>query len=280
MVSLAQLGPAIDVRPQFAAERAALLELLTDLRGEEWDAPTVCPGWPVRDVVAHLLHDDLRRLSRTRDRYSGGAPPAPRANLVAFLNAANQRWVTETRFLSPVLLIDLLAHTSRTIEEMWAAAELDAPSEGVWWAGIDLAPVWLDLARDFSEDWTHQQQVRDATGRPGLTEARFLDPVLDTFLRALPHTYRQVPAPPGVTVLVAVEDSERQLTWALQADSQGWTLHRDSLPQPIARVSVPAGTLWRLATGGISPDAARETIRTEGDRDLAEPLLHIVSVVR
>jgi hypothetical protein len=28
----------------------------------------------VRDIAAHLLHDDLRRLSRTRDHVEGSAP--------------------------------------------------------------------------------------------------------------------------------------------------------------------------------------------------------------
>jgi len=35
----------------------------------------------------------------------------------------------------------------------------------VSWAGPEPAPVWLDAARDFSEYWTHQQQICDATGQ-------------------------------------------------------------------------------------------------------------------
>jgi hypothetical protein len=128
MVSLAQVGPAIDVRPVFVKTRAALLDLLPDLSSQEWTAPTVCPGWMVKDIAVHLLHDDLRRLSRTRDDYSGSPAPAAGQSPVEFLNSANQRWVTETGFLSPVLLVDLLAHTSPLVEAMWAAADLHAPS--------------------------------------------------------------------------------------------------------------------------------------------------------
>lgn len=54
---------------------------------------------------------------------------------------------------------------ARALEAMWAAGDLDAPSEGVWWAGVELAPLWLDVARDCSEDGTHQQQIRDAVRR-------------------------------------------------------------------------------------------------------------------
>src|SRR3954471_1295758 len=107
VVDVAQIGPSIDVRGLVQPERTALLELLTGLDLEDWAARTVCPGWAVRDVVTHLLHDDLRRLCRTRDRYVAGPAPEPGEPLVSFLNGANQRWVVEAGFLSPVLLVDL-----------------------------------------------------------------------------------------------------------------------------------------------------------------------------
>ena len=37
------------------AERADLLALLTDFEPHQWDAPTLCAGWRVRDVVAHMI---------------------------------------------------------------------------------------------------------------------------------------------------------------------------------------------------------------------------------
>ena len=280
MVSLAQVGSAIDVRRVFVKTRAALLSLLPELSSQEWTAPTVCPGWAVKDIAVHLLHDDLRRLSRTRDGYSGGPAPAAGQSPVEFLNSANQRWVTGTGFLSPVLLVGLLAHTSALVEAMWAGADLHALSEGVWWAGIDLAPAWLDIARDFTEDWTHQQQIRDAVGRPGLTEAQFLDPLIDTFLRALPNTYRHVPAGLGESVLITIDDHGRELTWSLRAEPAGWTLHRARLSAHTARIRLPADTLWRLATGAISASAAVRTAHLEGPPQLARPLFSIVSVVR
>ena len=35
------------------AERTDLAEMLAGLRPEQWDAPTLCEGWRVREVVAH-----------------------------------------------------------------------------------------------------------------------------------------------------------------------------------------------------------------------------------
>ena len=41
-------------------ERTDLVELLASLTPEQWDAPTLCEGWRVRDVVAHVYsYDDL-----------------------------------------------------------------------------------------------------------------------------------------------------------------------------------------------------------------------------
>ena len=35
-------------------ERASLADLLDDLEPDEWEAPSLCAGWRVRDVAAHL----------------------------------------------------------------------------------------------------------------------------------------------------------------------------------------------------------------------------------
>lgn len=40
-----------------ATERRELVEFLRTLSDEEWETPSLCSGWRVRDVVAHLLYD-------------------------------------------------------------------------------------------------------------------------------------------------------------------------------------------------------------------------------
>ena len=45
---------------------ARLLELLRSLTGREWEAQTLAPAWKVKDVAAHLLDTQLRKLSRVR----------------------------------------------------------------------------------------------------------------------------------------------------------------------------------------------------------------------
>jgi uncharacterized protein (TIGR03083 family) len=43
-----------DVWTTIAAERGALATELADLTPAQWDEPSLCPGWTIRDLVAHL----------------------------------------------------------------------------------------------------------------------------------------------------------------------------------------------------------------------------------
>ena len=43
-----------DLWATIAAERGALAADLADLTPAQWDTPSLCPGWTVRDMVAHM----------------------------------------------------------------------------------------------------------------------------------------------------------------------------------------------------------------------------------
>src|SRR5690606_22099438 len=44
-----------DVMTMATQERADLAEFLTTLEPEQWGVPSLCEGWTVRDVVAHVI---------------------------------------------------------------------------------------------------------------------------------------------------------------------------------------------------------------------------------
>ncbi|WP_330331318.1 maleylpyruvate isomerase family mycothiol-dependent enzyme [Streptomyces sp. NBC_00536] len=54
MGNTTQRIPAAEIRASIAAERRELAAVLDGLSAEEWDAPTLCGGWRVREVAAHM----------------------------------------------------------------------------------------------------------------------------------------------------------------------------------------------------------------------------------
>lgn len=271
------LGPPIDVRPLFAPQQAAFASLLSELGPAQWARSTICPGWDVKDVAAHVLGDHIGRLSRHRDGYAASRP-RDGETFPAFLDRFNGEWVAAARRISPHLLIGQLQVTGDQIAQFWQAVDPDALGEAVSWADPGPAPVWLDAARDFSEYWTHHQQICDATGQTGLMSPGYVGPVIDTFMRALPRTLRDVNAPEGTALQMTVTGPGAG-EWACTRDPNRWSLRDQSPPEPAARVELDTGTAWRLCTRGISPQQAARRARIDGDHHLATAALQIVSII-
>jgi uncharacterized protein (TIGR03083 family) len=257
----------------------ALLELLSGLAPDEWELPTACAGWSVKDVALHLLGGDVGILSRRRDSYRlASATIASWDDLVAFINAQNALWVEATRRISPRLLCDLLRLTGDQVTAYFQSLDPFAIGEPVSWAGPQPAPVWLDLAREYTERWHHQQHIRDAVGRPGLAEPRYLAPALDAFARALPHTYRDMPAPEQTLVALTIAGPAGR-TWFLLRERDRWTLYVEVARQPNAAVALDQDIAWRLFTKGIDKGTARAHARIAGDVRLGAQMLEMISII-
>ena len=81
------------------AERADLLELLSGLTPEQWRAPSLCAGWSVHDVVAHVLSYDELTGRQLAGRFLRGRFRVDRVNALGL-----QEYSTRT----PAELIALL----------------------------------------------------------------------------------------------------------------------------------------------------------------------------
>lgn len=275
---LSWLGAPIEIRALFAKQHTAYIQLLRSLDDRDWVRPTGCPGWSVQDIAAHVLGDHVGRLSIQRDGHKV-LNPVDGESFPAFIARINDEWVSAARRISPKLLTDMSASTGDQIVQFWNTVEMHTLSWPVSWAGPDPAPAWLDAARDFTEYWTHQQQICEATNRIGLTEPEYLGPVLDTFLRALPHTLRCVTAPLGTTLEMTVTGPSGG-TWACTRMPDRWALRTGSRPNdPDARIELDADTTWHLCTRKITPAQAAEHARTEGNQRIATAALEIVSIV-
>jgi uncharacterized protein (TIGR03083 family) len=267
----------VQVLELFPEERAALLDLLSGLSEEEWAAPTACAGWSVKDVALHILGGDLGNLALRRDGFRGVAA-TPDEDLVAFVNRFNNEWVRAARRLSPRVVIELLGTIGPQLFAYFGSLDLSARGGAVSWAGLDPAPVWLDVAREYTERWLHQQHIREATGRHGLTEPRFMAPVLAAFVYALPLAFREVDAPPGSVVQLQIEGPAGG-NWSLAREPHGWTLYAGTPTGPDARVDINESVAWRLFTKGLTPEKAEAAVSIEGDRRLGKQVLQAVAII-
>ena len=266
----------------FPGLSAELLRVLRALAPEAWDAPTPCAGWSVRDVAAHLLGGSLGRLSFGRD----GQRPHPRfahikdyAGLLDAINAQNAEWVSAARRIPAGLLPDWLEAADAQLYEYFKCLPPFEPAGvAVAWAGDAQSPNWFDIAREYTEKWLHQQHIREAVGQPVLAERRWLFPVLDTFMRALPHTYRCLEAADGAVIAVHIS-GEAGGDWSLLREGGEWKLHTGLAPDRLALARLDQDTAWRLFTRGISPDAAAKHIAVEGNRSIGTQLLEMVSIM-
>lgn len=270
-------GPIIvtELFPQILDE---LIRLLSSLSAEDWQKPTACPLWSVKDIALHLLGGDMSILSRKRDAYSTGGPINNWRELVALINDINATWVKATRGLSPRLLCDLLRFTGTQVCEYFKSLDPFAIEGAVEWASDKPAPVWLDLAREYTERWHHQQQIRDAVSKPGLKEPLYFAPVLDAFVRALPRTYRDVRANEGALVALTIS-GESGGRWFILRENDLWTLYLDVAQEPAAEVVVDEDLAWRLFTKGVAKEEARKRVKITGDASLALKALDTVSVI-
>lgn len=255
--------------------------LLRSLDTDDWKRPTSCARWNVKDVAGHLLDTNLRRLAFHRDGYMSPDTPELRSerDLVDFINQMNDLGVKAARRLSPRLLVDLLESSGQQLFEFFRTLDPFAPAIfPVSWAGDSSSSNWFDIAREYTEKWHHQEQIREATGRPPLTSREYLFPVLDTFLRALPYAYRNTPAPAGALVRVEVTGSAGG-DWFLQEEKGQWRLLLNLAEKPLAEVQMSQDVAWKLCTKGLDKAAAEKAMRFSGNRELCQPVLNLLCII-
>ena len=272
--------PPIDAAPLLPIVEAHLLELLRSLSPEDWEKPTLAPRWSVREVACHLLDTQLRKLSMVRDGHVAVRPEIrSEADLLGFVNGLNAEGVAFYRRLSAPLLISLMEVASAQSAAFHASLDpMAAAAFPVSWAGESASPNWFDTARELTERWHHQQQIREAVGRPGILTPELYRPVLDCFLRALPHRYRTVGAPAGsLAVFTIAGDAGGR--WYLHRDAGRWRLVQGETGRRLSETTIPQEIAWRVFTKGISREAALARVVVEGDREIGLHVLGLLAII-
>jgi uncharacterized protein (TIGR03083 family) len=141
----------MSVMAQARAEREDLLDLLEGLAPEEWRQPSLCAGWTVQDVVAHVVSYDELGPRQLASRFARGRFLVDRVNAVG---------LSEYAARTPAELVELLrAHlTPRGL------------------------PAGMGGAIALTDGLVHQQDIRRPLDRPRAIPADRLRPALRTAL--------------------------------------------------------------------------------------------------
>jgi uncharacterized protein (TIGR03083 family) len=258
-----------------------LIDLLRSLSSDDWNKPTLAKQWTVKDVAAHLLDTNMRTVSLL-EGYS--LPPAAPINsyrdLVDYLNQLNATWVNALKRVSPAQIIRMMDDSNRRYVDYYASLDPFAPAiYSVAWAGEDESLNWFHIARDYTEKWHHQQQIREAVGKTEpLMSPELYYPCISTFMRGLPHTYRDVEAEEGTSIKIIVSGKAGG-SWFLSKKSGKWILKDIPDSEQDASVTLKPGVAWKLFTKGITRDIGLQESTIKGKEFLAAPLFSMVAVM-
>jgi uncharacterized protein (TIGR03083 family) len=159
------------------ASISALCRPFTD---EQWDTPTECPGWTVRDQISHLIGTE---------RMLGGKPEsAHRAPEVPYVHnpigRMNEDHVDERRGRAGA---SVLAEFDETVAERLLQLRRSTADD---FATPAQTPTGPGTVADFlhirvMDTWVHEQDIRRAVGLPGHLGGPVAEHAVDRFLTGL-----------------------------------------------------------------------------------------------
>ncbi|MGY4536431.1 hypothetical protein ACVW0P_000838 [Mucilaginibacter sp. UYNi724] len=102
---------------------------------------------------------------------------------------------------------------------------------------------------------------------------------MDTFMYALPFTYRDIKADAG-TILKITVSGDAGRNWHLQKISDGWELSKENLsPDITSEVVLSPDTAWKLFTKAISPQIAMGLSTIKSNTNLAKTVFNTIAVM-
>jgi uncharacterized protein (TIGR03083 family) len=275
-----ELAP-IDTSPLFRPLLGELTGLLRSLSPADWDRPTLAGAWRVRDVAAHLLDGELRRIAVYRDSHflPLDTPIRSDRDLSRFVNGLNASGVAWAARLSPRMIVDLLEIAGSWGAEVVERLPLDSRAIfAVSWAGETESKNWMDTGREYTEKWHHQMQIRDAVGVDRLLTPRWMEPFLDISARAFPVAFASVAAEIGTIVTFEIHGPTSG-AWSVVLDGTACRVVRGKPENPSATVRARADDAWRLLYNAVKTPGLMDRIEVTGDAELAKPMLAARSVI-
>ena len=147
------------------------------------------------------------------------------------------------------------------------------------WAAVTMTPAGPDTYGRFIrirvfDCWLHEQDIRDAVGRPGDESGLAVEVTLDEMTTALGFVVgKKAGAQPGDRVTFALTDGGavvRQIH--VEVVERAMVVDRLHLPATVV-LTMPVGVMTRRCAGRVRPDELLDQIVIDGDEDLAHKIL-------
>jgi uncharacterized protein (TIGR03083 family) len=236
---------------------------------EEWELPSECPGWSVRDVLAHMVGTESSLLGE-----DSPAPVSTADHVHNAVGARNEGWVASLRPQSgPALLDKFREVTSRRLRDLrsWPTERFDE---------VGPSPVGNVPYREFMQVrvmdcWVHEQDMRVATARPGHREGPAAELAVDRLVSAMPFVVgKQAGAPEGSSVCFELTGTPSRRVDVVVRDGRA-AMGMPPETEPTTRVRMDSEVFWRLGCGRVTSDAVigAGLVDVAGDEELARRVL-------
>ncbi|WP_167502424.1 maleylpyruvate isomerase family mycothiol-dependent enzyme [Streptomyces malaysiensis] len=248
----------------------AITELVNPLAESEWNRPTECPGWSVRDVVSHVIGLECEMLGDPRPIHS---LPRDLYHVTNELSRYMEVQVDVRRcHTAPEMTSELEYTIIRRGRQL--RNEKRSPETMVRWPGGTEVTLGEALTRRAFDAWVHEQDLRRALNKPGNLDSPGASITRDLLLSALPKVVaKDAGAAPHSAVVFDVHGPmEFMRTVRVGPDGRG-TIDGSVSLGPTVTVTLDWETYVRLACGRVRPEAVSGRLKIEGDQQLAEAIL-------
>lgn len=254
----------------------SLTDLAAELDDADWDRPTACPGWSVRDQLAHLLAFEWQLAGRPSTLEElAEVPPYVHNDIGKANERAVRRWRT-------VPIDRLVAAWREVVGERLAqiAAYSEADLAADSWTPLGPGTVSDLLQVRILDHWIHEQDIRRAVGRPGHESGRVVEHTVDRLLAGIPMVVgKRAAAPEGASVVIELTGPvQRELAVTVR---DGRAKPSERPVDPTAAIYLDSTTYAELAAGRTDPEAAITEGRVTwmGDDALARKIVTSLNIM-
>jgi uncharacterized protein (TIGR03083 family) len=243
---------------------ASIDRLCSGLSESQWELPTGCPGWTVKDQVSHLVDYEARLLGQPAPVHE----PGPLPHVKNELGRVNEIGVDVRRARSgPAVLEEFRKVTAERLVQLRQLTEQDFAAQTITPGGPGTVSDLLTLR--VMDSWSHEQDIRRATGQPGHSAGPVVDEAVGHFMRFLPYLVgKRAAAPEGSKVAFHIDGRDPV---AVEVTSGRGRLAAD-LRVATVSLAIPATTFAALI-GGRCDVPIPGDVGITGDQQLGQRIL-------